>query len=44
MRAIADPPGLARRILIHRGRRSFRTEDGVDVRTLDDLHLALHAD
>ena len=30
LRAVADLPGLARRILTYRGRRSFRTEDGID--------------
>ena len=44
LRAIAELPGLARRILTYRGRRSFRTEDGIDVWTLDDLHRALRAD
>ena len=41
LRAIADLPGLARRILTYRGRHSFRTEDGIDVWTIDDLHQAL---
>lgn len=41
LRAIADLPGLVRRILTYRGRHSFRTEDGIDVWTLDDLHEAL---
>ena len=44
LRAIADLPGLTRRILTYRGRRSFRTEDGIEIWTLDDLHQALHAD
>ncbi len=43
LRAITNLPGLARRVLAYRGRRSFRTEDGIDVWTLDDLHLALQA-
>ena len=43
MRAIAELPGLTRRILAYRGRHSFRTEDGIDVWTLDDLHRALSA-
>ena len=41
LRAIAELPGLVRRILTYRGRHSFRTEDGIDVWTLDDLHEAL---
>ncbi|MXV91057.1 MAG: ATP-binding protein [Acidimicrobiia bacterium] len=41
LRAIADLPGLARRILTYRGRHSFRTEDGIDIWTIDDLHEAL---
>ena len=44
LRAIADLPGLVRRILTYRGRHSFRTEDGVDVWTIDDLHQALRTD
>ena len=44
LRAIADLPGLARRILTYRGRHSFRTEDGIDIWTLDDLHRALQTD
>ena len=43
LRAVGDLPGLARRILIYRGRRSFRTEDGIDVWTLEDLHRTLQA-
>ena len=43
LRAVGDLPGLARRILTYRGRRSFRTEDGIDVWALDDLHRALQA-
>ena len=41
LRAIADLPGLVRRILTYRGRHSFRTEDGIDILTIDDLHEAL---
>ena len=44
LRAVAGLPGLARRILAYRGRRAFRTEDGIDVWPLDDLHQALKAD
>ena len=31
LRAIDDLPHLVRRVLIHDGRRAFRTEDGIDV-------------
>ena len=44
LRAVADLPRLARRILAYRGRRAFRTEDGIDVWPLGDLHQALKAD
>ena len=43
LRAVADLPGLARRILAYRGRRAFTTEDGIEVWPLDSLHQALHA-
>ncbi|WP_420622355.1 hypothetical protein [Candidatus Poriferisodalis sp.] len=41
LRAAADLPGLARRIVIYRGRRAFRTEDGIDVWPLETFHQAL---
>ena len=44
LRAIADLPGLAGRILAYRGGRAFRTEDGIDIWPLDNLHQALQAD
>ena len=44
LRAVADLGGLARRILAYRGRRAFRTEDGIDVWPLDSLHQALQDD
>ena len=44
LRAVADLPGLARRILLYRGRRAFRTEDGIDVWPLEDFHHALQDD
>ena len=44
LRAVADLPGLARRILLYRGRRAFRTEDGIDVWPLEDFHQALQDD
>lgn len=44
LRAVADLAGLARRILLYRGRRAFRTEDGIDVWPLEDFHQALQDD
>ena len=44
LRAIAELTGLARRILAYRGRRAFRTEDGIDVWPLEDLKEALQSD
>ena len=44
LRALADLDGLTRRILVYRGPRSFRTEDGIDVWSIDTLHQALQAD
>ncbi len=41
LRAIADLPGLARRIVVYRGRRAFRTEDGIEVWPIDVFHRAL---
>ena len=44
LRALAELPGLRRRVLAYRGQRSFRTEDGIDVWTMPQLHHALAAD
>ncbi len=44
LRAVADLPALARRILAYRGRRAFTTRDGIDVWPLEDLHQTLAAD
>ena len=44
LRALADLPGLARRVLSYRGRRAFKTEDGIDVWPLENLHQALQDD
>ncbi len=41
LRAIAEFPGLARRVLIYGGERSFQTGDGVDVWSTDRLQQAL---
>ncbi len=44
LRAVAELKGMARRILLYGGRRSFRTEDGIDVWTYDRLHRTLEED
>ena len=41
LRAIAEPPGISRRVLVYGGKRSFRTSDGIDVWPSDRLHHAL---
>ena len=44
LRAVAELGGMVRRILLYGGRRSFRTEDGIDVWTFDRLYEALAED
>ncbi len=44
LRALAELPGLRRRVLAYRGQRSFRTDDGIDVWTMPQLHHALATD
>lgn len=44
LRAIADLPGLTRRIVVYRGRRALRTEDGIDIWPIDTFHRALAED
>ncbi|HET7052926.1 MAG TPA: ATP-binding protein [Solirubrobacterales bacterium] len=44
LRAIAELPGLRRRILVHRGARPTRTEDGIDVWPVETLLEALTED
>ncbi len=41
LRVITDLPGLVRRIVVYRGRRAFRTEDGIDVWPVEVFHQAL---
>ncbi|MYJ15878.1 MAG: ATP-binding protein, partial [Acidimicrobiia bacterium] len=41
LRSIADMSGIARRILVYNGRRSFQTEDGILVWPLDHFQQAL---
>ena len=41
LRAIAALPGVARRVLVYGGKRSFRTGDGIDVWSTDRLQQAL---
>ena len=43
LRAVAELPGMARRVLVYGGRRSFRTEDGIDVWTTGRLQRTLAA-
>ena len=44
LRAIAGLPGVVRRVLVYGGRRSFRTDDGIEVWPLARLHKALAED
>ena len=44
LRAVADLPGVVRRVLVYGGRRSFRTQDGIDVWSLARLHQAIAED
>ena len=44
LRAVADLPGVVRRVLVYGGRRSFRTQDGVEVWSFARLHRALAED
>ncbi len=44
LRAVADLPGLVRRVLVYRGQRAFATEDGIDIWPLSRLHEAVTAD
>lgn len=37
LRAIGDLDGVVRRILVYRGRRTLRTDDGIDVLPIDDF-------
>ena len=41
LRAIAELPGLVRRVLVYGGKRSFRTADGIDVWSTGRLQQAL---
>ena len=44
LRAVAELPGMVRRVLVYGGRRSFRTQDGIDVWSIERLHRALAED
>ncbi len=44
LRAVAELPGMVRRVLVYGGRRSFRTQDGIDVWSVERLHRALAED
>jgi len=41
LRAIVELAGLTRRVLIYGGKRCFRTKDGIDVWSIDQLQQAL---
>ncbi len=41
LRAIAELPGIVRRVLVYRGKRSFRTGDEIDVWSTDRLQQVL---
>ncbi len=41
LRAIAELPGLVRRVLFYGGKRSFRTQDGIDVWSAEHLQATL---
>ena len=41
LRAISELPGVARRVLVYGGKRSFQTGDGIDVWSTDRLQQAL---
>ncbi|MGE5336058.1 MAG: ATP-binding protein [Nitrososphaerota archaeon] len=44
LRAIGELPGLRRRVLIHRGERPTRSEDGIDAWPVESFLEALEAD
>lgn len=44
LRAIGELPGLRRRVLVHRGERPTRTEEGIDVWPVETFTEALAAD
>ena len=44
LRAIAELPGVVRRVLVYAGERSFRTEDGIDIWPAERLAAAAAAD
>ena len=44
LRAVAELPGLVRRVLVYGGARSFRTQDGIDVWSTERFHRALGED
>ena len=44
LRSLEGLPDLCRRILIYGGDRAFRTDDGIEVWPLNDLHHALQTD
>ena len=43
LKAIGELPGVARRILVYRGARSLKTEDGIEVWPFERFHSTLAA-
>ena len=44
LRAVGELPGVVRRVLVYGGRRSVRTQDGIEVWSIARLHRALAED
>ncbi len=44
LRAVADLDGLNRRVLLYRGQRAFKTDDGIEIWPIEHLHEALRTD
>ena len=44
LRAVAELPGIVRRVLVYGGARSFRTQDGIEVWSATRFHRALAQD
>ena len=44
LRAVAALPKLVRRILVHRGTRALKTEEGIEVWPIERFHRALAED
>ena len=44
LRTVAELPGVVRRVPVYGGKRSFRTQDGIEVWSIARLHRALAED